>query len=161
MSSTFTQTHRMLQVHTPLGKDVLLLSDFSGTEAISELFEFELEMWSENHGIAAADIVGKNITFEVALPEGGSRHFNGFVSHFSAGPRRDELRMYRAVVVPWLWFLTRTSDCKIFQNKTVPDILEEVFAEYGFSDYKLSGITGNHPELEYCVQFIRMKPVDF
>ena len=50
---------------------------------------------------------------------------------------------YRATLVPWLWFLTRTSDCRIFQNMTVPDIIKQVFRDQGFTDFKDS-LTGTY-----------------
>ena len=59
---------------------------------------------------------------------------------------------YRATIVPWLWLLTRTTDCRIFQDKTVPDIIEAVFKHYGFSDYQLK-LTASYPTWEYCVQY--------
>ena len=104
---------------------------------MSRLFSFQLEMISDNNAVAAADIVGKNVTFSVSLPDDSFRHFNGFVSRFAAGDEDQQgRRNYRAEVVPWLWFLTRTADCRIFQNKTVPEIIEQVFKDLGFSDYK-------------------------
>jgi type VI secretion system secreted protein VgrG len=59
--------------------------------------------------------------------------------------------VYRATVRPWLWYLTRTSDCKIFQNKSVVDILEEVFADYKFAFEKK--LSGTYRQWEYCVQY--------
>ena len=55
-------------------------------------------------------------------------------------------------MVAWLWFLNLFSDCRIFQNKSVPDIVEQVFKDRGFSDYKLQ-LQGSYPEREYCVQY--------
>jgi len=153
MASGFTQAHRNLAVTTPLGTDKLLLAGLTGTEQISDLFHFELEMWSEDAAIKPEDIVGQKITAEVRLKGDASRYFNGLVKGFCKGVRRDALVQYRAEVVPWLWLLTRTTDCKIFQNKTVPAIIEEVFGEYGLTDYQTSGIQAAHPELEYCVQY--------
>jgi type VI secretion system secreted protein VgrG len=60
---------------------------------------------------------------------------------------------YHATVHPWLWFLTRSADCRIFQNKTVPDIIKEVLKEQGFTDIKdaLGGV--QYRSWEYCVQY--------
>jgi type VI secretion system secreted protein VgrG len=55
-------------------------------------------------------------------------------------------------MVPWLWFLTRTSDCRIFQNKTVPDIIEKIFSDLKFKDYQLR-LYGNFAPRDYCVQY--------
>ena len=147
------QKNRLLGLKTPLGEDVLVLTAFSGDEEISGLFRFELEMISDDNSISAADIVGKNVTFSIDLPDGSPRLFNGFVSRFSAGNEEHGRREYRAEVVPWLWFLTRTSDCRIFQEKTVPEIIEQVFQDLGFSDYETSQLKGEHPKRDYCAQY--------
>jgi len=152
MAST-TQENRQLAVHTPLGKDVLLLESFAGNEEISRLFSYQLEMRSQEDSISAKDIVGKNVTFQVQLADGTPRYFNGFVCRFSAGSRETGLRRYQAEVVPWLWFLTQTADCRIFQDKTVPEIIEKIFGDLGFSDYETSEISETHEPWEYCVQY--------
>lgn len=149
---TYTQETRPIAVTTPLGKDALLLSAFSGVEAMSSLFRYQLDLVAERKDITAKDIVGQKISFHVEFPGGKPRHFNGFVSRFSYSGTGDRLSMYRAEVVPWLWFLTRTSDCRIFQKKTVPQIIDQVFKDLGFTDFKPE-LQGSHPEREYCVQY--------
>ena len=147
------QEQRLIDVTTPLGKDVLILQSFRGTEELSQLFTYHLEMLSDNDAISAADIVGKNVTFSVRLEEGGRQVFNGFVRRFiGGGLHTRELRRYQAEVVPWVWFLTRSSDCRIFQNLTAPDIIEQVFQELGFTDFDMD-LQGEHRERIYCVQY--------
>ena len=153
MASTSTQSQRTLQLTTPLGDDVLLPAKFEGTELISGLFRFELEMWSEDHGIVATDLVGKGVTLSTVNADGTVRYFHGIVSRFAAGVRRDTLRAYRAELVPKLWQLTQTTDCRIFQNQSVLDILGAVFADHGLTDFSTAGVQGTHPEYEYCVQY--------
>ena len=151
--ATATQDTRQLGVETPLGKDVLLLTSFSGQEEISRLFSYRLEMSSTKAGIPGKDIVGKNVSFHVRRHDGSLRHFNGFVRRFSRGARVGGLETYEAEVVPWLWFLTQTSDCRIFQEKTVPDIIKQIFEDLGFKDFDAGEIKGTHPKREYCVQY--------
>nr|MCH9671532.1 type VI secretion system tip protein VgrG [Gammaproteobacteria bacterium] len=92
--------------------------------------------------------------------DGAPRIFNGYVRRFTGGASHmREFRRYSAEVVPWLWFLTRTSDCRIFQNKSVPDILECVFDELEIGDYRFD-LHGEHPAREYCVQY-RESTFDF
>jgi type VI secretion system secreted protein VgrG len=147
------QATRLLNLQTPLGENELVLTSFSGREEMSRLFQFQLDMISDNNAITAADIVGKNITFSVVKQDDSPRHFNGFVSRFFAGDEDVEgRREYRAEVVPWLWFLTRTTDCRIFQNKKSTDIIEQIFQDLGFSDFEIQA-KGNHPQREYCVQY--------
>lgn len=148
-----TQGPRTLNVKTVLGEDKLLLLSFRGREEMSRLFQFQLEMVSDDSGIAAKDVVGTNITFSTSNRDGEKRFFNGFIHRFVAGDADKEgRRSYRADVVPWLWFLTRTTDCRIFQEKTVPEIIEQVFQDLGFSDFKLE-LKGSHPKHTYRVQY--------
>ena len=137
--ATHTQQNRRLTVSTPLGADVLLLGGFSGREEISRPFRYRLDMQSEKTDIKATDIVGKAITWTVEFPDQPKRYFNGIVSRFSAGSQQMRgSRVYRAEVVPWLWLLTRTADCRIFQNKSTPDIIKAIF-----NDVRLQATTSS------------------
>ena len=151
-SMALLQENRVLGIKTPLGSDVLLLAGFRGTENISRLFNYELELISDDSEISANDLVGKNVTFNVKLTDDTPRFFNGFVSELVAGDVEDGRRNYRAKVVPWLWFLSQTADCRIFQQKTAVEIIEQVFKDLGFSDYDLQ-IKGQHQQRDYCVQY--------
>lgn len=151
--SSYAQATRQLTIDTPLGSDVLLLSAVHGQESISRLFAFDLSLLSSNDAIAPADIVGKAVTVSLSTGESSFRYFNGMISQFSAGPAGPAgLRTYRATMVPWLWFLTLTADCRIFQDKTAPDIIEQIFKDLSFTDYQVS-VSGNHPSRPYCVQY--------
>jgi type VI secretion system secreted protein VgrG len=151
--AAITQAQRSLSVTSPLGQDVLLLQGFTGSEALSRLFSYQLDLLSSNEAIKAKDIVGQGVTWSVGHVDHATRVFHGVVNRFVAGARsRRGLRAYRAEVVPWLWFLTRTSDCRIFQNKTTPEIVQAVFDGLGFSDYTLE-LSGTYAKWEYCVQY--------
>jgi type VI secretion system secreted protein VgrG len=146
------QAHRDIAVQTPLGEDVLLLRRFTGTERLGRLFEYRLDLLSENHEIKFDDLVGRLVTVRVDLSDGGMRYFNGYVNRFAQTGRLGRLSRYVATVVPWAWFLTRTADCRIFQEKSVPDIIQEVFDEHGFGEYDDS-LTGSYDPRTYCVQY--------
>ncbi len=146
------QEHRRIAISTPLGKDVLLLRGFTGSEALSQLFNFDLDLLSENDSIKFQDVVGKNVTLRIYDAAGQERSWNGFISRFSQGGQDRRLTEYRAQMVPWLWFLTRTSDCRIFQNQKAPDIIQKVFKDLGFSDFKLR-LYGDFVTRDYCVQY--------
>src|SRR5262249_24844190 len=152
MPATATQTKRLLVLDTPLGKDKLLLHHMSGQDAVSQLFRYELRLLSDDPKIDPNSIIGKPVTVSVELAGGKPRFFNGIVSRFSVGQTDYRFTQYQAEVVPWLWFLTQTSDCRIFQDKTVPDVIEQIFKEYGFKDYKKT-LTGKYTKCDYCVQY--------
>lgn len=154
----YSQDNRLIAIDTPLGKDVLLLAGFSGEDCISRLFSFELEMISENHGISFEDIVGKSVTVSVVLSSGDKRFFNGIISRFAQGRGGGEkggdprFSCYRATMVPWMWLLTRTSDSRIFQNLSVPDIVEKILKENNLTDYRIR-LQGRYEKRDYCVQY--------
>jgi len=147
----FTQAGRALRIDTPLGDDAVLLRSISGQESVSQLFRFQLELLSENDQISFDSIVGKNVTIHVEAVD-SERTFNGFISRFSQGAHDGRFTYYRAEMVPWLWFLTRTADCRIFQRKTVPDIIKKIFGDLGFNDFKMR-LFGKYQPRDYCVQY--------
>jgi type VI secretion system secreted protein VgrG len=149
-----TQQDRFLRIAIEAqGADDFLLVSFSGKEAMSRLFTFQLELLSEKPDVQAKDIVGKKVTWSVQHGQDQRRQFKGYISHFAVGGRGlHEMFSYRIVVVPWAWFLTCTANCRIFQNKTVEEIIKTIFGEFGFSDYQIT-LTGSHPAREYCVQY--------
>ena len=150
----YTQDHRLLLLNTPLGKDVLLLQEITGHEGISRLFSYELHLLAyDNPSISFQSIVGQKVSVTIRLPDGSPRYISGYVSRFTQGETDKRLfTHYHAQVVPWLWFLTRESDCKIFQNMQVPDIISEVFNAFAFKDFRLS-LKSSYQPLEYCVQY--------
>jgi type VI secretion system secreted protein VgrG len=150
--TAYAQTNRRIAITTPLGKDTLLLRGFTGVETISQLFHFDLDLLSENDSINFHDIVGKNVTLRILDAEGEERYWNGYISRFSQGPQSRKLTSYRAQMTPWLWFLTRTSDCRIFQNKKAPDIIQKIFNDLGFQDFELR-LYGSYTARDYCVQY--------
>jgi type VI secretion system secreted protein VgrG len=156
---TFEQADRPLAVQTPAGKDKLVLLSFTGEEHLSRLFSFELRMLSDQESINPKQLVGKRVSFSVRKAGGDPRHFNGFINRFTYSGAGDRGHLYAARVVPWFWFLRRNSNCRIFQNKNVPDIVKQVFQDAGFTDFELK-LSGNHPKREYCVQY-RESDFDF
>jgi type VI secretion system secreted protein VgrG len=63
---------------TPLGPDVLLLTAFAGEVEMSRPFNYKLEMLSQKDDVAAADIVGKSVSWKVQPVGGSARVFHGF-----------------------------------------------------------------------------------
>ena len=148
-----TQKNRLLNLSTVLGPDALLLTSFSGNEEMSQLFSYQLELLSESSTLEPQQIVGTPIGWSIELADDSRRHWHGYVSQLSRGDvGESDRRSYRVKVVPWFWFLTQTSDCKIFQEMTVPAIIDEVLGEYGFAEYT-TDFQLDHKEWEYCVQY--------
>jgi type VI secretion system secreted protein VgrG len=147
-----TQKYRAIQVISPLGEDALLFYRMNASERLGTPFEYELELLSPDLAIAPEKLLGQGMTVRLLLPDDSYRHFHGYVSRFGQYGTLDVYAHYRATLRPWLWFLTRASNCRIFQEKTVPDIIKQVFRDQGFSDFE-ERLSGSYPTREYCVQY--------
>jgi type VI secretion system secreted protein VgrG len=143
---------RVMDIATPLGEGVLLFHGMRGREELGRLSEYHLDLLSADGEIDVDAILGKNVTIKLALPDDSTRYFNGHVTRFSQGELRGRYYQYTATVHPWLWFLTRTADCRIFQEMTVPDIIKKVFADHGTADFTLE-LTSSYRKWTYCVQY--------
>lgn len=152
MAESRTQANRRMAISTPLGDDVLLLRSFSGTESLGRPFEIHADLVSESKDIKATDLIRANVTISVQRPDQSVRHFNGFISRFAFVGLSGSLAQYRATIVPWLWVLTQHATCRVFQEKTIPDIIKQIFADRGFSDYE-EHLSGTYEAWEYCVQY--------
>jgi type VI secretion system secreted protein VgrG len=146
------QQNRSAAVSSPLGQDVLLFHHMTVREQLSQPFEIDLEVLSEDFQISLADVLGQPLSIRLDLPEGAQRFFHAYCSQFSFAGQHRNYAIYRATLRPWLWFLSRTADCRIFQEMTVPDIVQEIFREHGFSDFE-NQLSETYREWEYCVQY--------
>lgn len=145
------QEHREFAVVSDLGPDVLLLAGMNAVERISDLFEFDLELLTRRRSSFFDQLLGSNMTVR-AGNGANARFFNGFVASMTLTGRRNDYSLYQVTLRPWLWFLTRTRDCRIFQDRTVPQIVEEVLGVHTFTNV-LSRLRGTYLPWEYCVQY--------
>jgi len=155
----FTQANRPLQLETPLGPDVLLLEGLSGEEGVSTTYAFTLDLLT-TATIDPAELLRKPVAVTMVLPDGTERYLHGIVRRFTQGERsEDGFIACRAEVVPWLWFLSLSRDCRVFQKMNVVQIAEQIFRELGYKDYR-NGCLKEPPAREYCVQY-RESHLDF
>src|SRR2546426_3945679 len=148
----YTQAKRPMRIDTVLGEDVLLLEAFTGEEEMSSPFHLTLDLLSENASIDGKKLLRSPATVTLELAGGAKRVLHGLISRFVQLGRADELTSYRAEFVPWLWLLSLSSDCKIFQNLSVLEIVEQVFKTQGFSDFQIK-CTKSYAKREFCVQY--------
>lgn len=150
MVGSISDSNRHLRLHSPLGSN-LVIQHMTGTEELGRLYAYQFELLCTDHDLDYDKIVGQRITAELDIPD-GVRFFDGFVTDIRLLSIDDIGSRYEVTVRPWLWFLTRTSDCRIFQETTVPDIVQEVFGENGMPDVELR-LEGEYRTWEYCVQY--------
>jgi type VI secretion system secreted protein VgrG len=116
MPATYSQAGRLMALTTPLGPDRLLPEKLSGSEAIPELFDFELGVLAPRPGPVAFDKrLGQPATVATRLPDGSPRHLNGIVRRLSEGARvpgplgEVTFTRHRLELVAKLWLLTLRS----------------------------------------------------
>ncbi len=133
-----TQENRLLSIETPLGEDFLLLNKLKVTEGISSLFEIDVELLYDEENDDAKDvtqidiqkILGQTVTVIYHQQDETERKYMGMVNRFTQIGRRQKFSYYSVRIVPSIWRLTQIFQSRIFQRKSVPDILAEVFAGY-------------------------------
>jgi type VI secretion system secreted protein VgrG len=158
-------SERIHEVKSPLppdakGESPLLLVHLKAREELSRPFEYVADLLSEQDDIDPNKLLGKPMTILVRLADGRIRYFHGLVSHFSYRGPFAAYAHYQAVLRPWLWFLSRNADCRIFQDVTVRDVFEKVVKNtHQFSDFRWS-TTATYKTREYCVQY-RESDFDF
>jgi len=125
---------------------------FDGDEGLSQLFQFEIQL-SAGPDITCADVLGKAALLTIES-QGEPRYVHGIVSRFEQGPHGDGQSLYRATLVPTVWPLVHRHDSRIFQELSIPQIMEKVFESAGISLAEVKwSLSGKHPVREYCVQY--------
>jgi len=135
-----------------LADDVLRVHACASREALSELGETTLTLLSERKDIRASELLGKPATLTMALRDDGPRHLGGYVTRFSQTGFEGRHTVYQMTLRPWLWLLTRTADCRIFQEMTVPDIVKQVFDDHPVARHEFKLMRAYRP-WTYCVQY--------
>ncbi len=146
------QTKRAARLRTPLGDKELALARFTALEGLSELFEIDIEALSPTADIDFDAALGQPCVITSEAPDAPERHHHGVLVHAEWVGMRHDLHIYKMTLRPWLWLLGKTSDCRIFHDKTVIDIVKATFADHGFSDYRVA-TTADYPTLPYTVQY--------
>ncbi len=149
---SLSQENLWATVSTGAGKDVFRLRELWGEERVSSLFHFELVMDSDDASVDFGKVVGQPGVVTLTFPGGGKRYFHGLVTRLRQGATDPGVSRYVAELRPWTWMLTRSAGCRIFQDMSTPDILEKVFEDLGFSDYKRN-LKATYAKRDYCVQY--------
>jgi type VI secretion system secreted protein VgrG len=155
-----TQDNRPIAVTCDkLGKDKLLLEQFTVSEGISRPFRLMLTMLAQpDYTVPFASILGQNVSVRLDLPDKSQRYFHGVVYRLSEGSKAHSpdsgqfFIRYQAEVMPAVWNLNRQFRSRIFQHLSVPDILDKVFKGIDFTNLKSEDKSAFKPR-DYCVQY--------
>jgi type VI secretion system secreted protein VgrG len=152
--SRHTQENRLFTLHAPVPDAGLLLDQIEGTESLCAPFSFTLDLLSERADLVLKDFLGKPMGVALRTAGGADRWFHGHVTRFSHTSSDGGFAHYRATLEPWTGFLTHRTNCKLFQQKNVIAIIQEVFKDYGHlarAEFRLKD--ADYPEITLCVQY--------
>ena len=132
----------------------LALFRMSGSESLGRLFEYDIELVSENGSVSLSSLLGTTVTVTLnpSAEDGKERYFNGLITRATYNGNNGTLTHYHITVHPKIWLLTRASNCRIFANQSVPDIVKKVFTEHGYTTVD-SQLETSYVAREYCVQY--------
>ncbi|GAA2871426.1 type VI secretion system tip protein TssI/VgrG [Aminobacter sp. P9b] len=141
---------RATVVRTPLGGDTLTFTHLVGRDEVSRCFSYGVGFVSSDAEIDPLKMLGGAVSIEGESDP--KRWFSGLVSDFRLTRIEDRLAYYEATIRPWLWFLGNTTDCRIFQNMSIIEIVEKIFSKYGAAKFD-KRLQGSYPPRDYCVQY--------
>ncbi|MEN3794857.1 type VI secretion system tip protein TssI/VgrG [Fulvimarina sp. MAC3] len=155
MSVTLSQTERRGRLTTVLGPDTVVLLRMDGEEELSGDFEWRVEALSDQDGIDLNALIGTHATIGIET-EAETRQFDGIVCEAAHVGLTENGNRYDFVLRPWLHLATLRRNQRIFHDKTVVQIVEEVLQPYADnvgSPHLEVALTEDYPVLEYTVQY--------
>ncbi|HYH98419.1 type VI secretion system Vgr family protein [Hyalangium sp.] len=143
----------------PFAAADLSVTRLSGEEALSELFDFQVEFFpSALEPLDTHELLGTQAALSVRDPEGSERFVHGWVEEVVDLGLRHGRPEYRIRIAPNLRQLRHVRRSRIFQHLSVPDIVAKVL-KAGHVDHRLA-LSDSYPKREYCVQY-RETDLDF
>jgi hypothetical protein len=124
-----------------------------GREELSRTYAFHVLVESGNHSLDLGQLLGTKLGVEMDAHQGTKQHYHGYVMDAVLAGRDLDKTLYELTVVPWLWFLDCGADCRIFQELTVPEIVEQVFAGYPIADFVPLQPSRTYRPRTYTVQY--------
>ncbi|NJM32145.1 MAG: type VI secretion system tip protein VgrG [Limnobacter sp.] len=152
-----TQDDRMLRIYIDgYGENDFIATRAELHEKLSKAFQYQVNFFSNKlHDLDAEHMVGVKATVLLEQGTPTPRFFNGYITAFAnlgRGAENQQTR-YRITVEPWLSLLNGVSDCRIFQEKNVKQVFEELFKPIGIAVFDDTGVVGKHAKREFWVQY--------
>ncbi|MCK7612024.1 type VI secretion system Vgr family protein [Roseibium sediminicola] len=142
----------MAELTSVFGKDELSIVTIECDEGLSEDFEIRIEVVSQKEDLDFDQAIATHMTVKVVTNNGDTRYFDGLLTDARWLGYRDAYYVYKLTLKPWFWLLTKNANCRIFKDKSAPDIISEVLGEHDFSDHR-KNLTESYDPIHYCVQY--------
>ncbi|OLH79336.1 type IV secretion protein Rhs, partial [Xanthomonas oryzae pv. oryzae] len=155
---------RLYRLQLP-GGDVQVVERWSGSERLSGGFEWWVDVLSTQAGLPLEAWLGRRATLYTRLADGDESPRTGLIHDAYALGSDGGLARYRVGLVPWTWWLSQGRHSRVFQERTLVQIVEAVFADYApmaswqWSEETSAFLAQARPR-SYCVQY-RESDLDF
>lgn len=156
----FKQDLRMGRLSTTLGKDVLVLQRFEGVDRVNGLFDYHVACLSANANVDFDSLLGTHATVTLVGQDGTEHFFDGLVTESRWIGSGENGHRYELVMKPWFWLATMKRNQRIFHEKSVIEILQELLSFYGSAGSLVVKTNETYDPLEYTVQY-RESDFDF
>ncbi|MGM9447359.1 type VI secretion system Vgr family protein [Klebsiella sp. K47] len=119
------QTRYFLDINDSSVKPDILR--FRGSEALSEPFRWDIEFTSPQADIPPEQVLMKYATFRMR----GGKNVHGMVTRLEWLSTSQDQSHYRLTLSSRLALLGYTRQCAVFQNQSVPEVVEQVLRKHG------------------------------
>ncbi|PHV50490.1 type VI secretion system tip protein VgrG [Janthinobacterium sp. BJB301] len=164
--AAFTSATRLYEL--TIGEDAdsgLLVEAFAADEGLQEVGARDIIALSTSAHVALASLLGQPASLHISLADGTRTQFSGYISEAAMLGSNGGLARYRLRITPWLFLLTQVRNSRVWQDRSVTDIVDEVLQAYApyalwrWSD-EVASFMQDVGERSYCCQY-RESDFDF
>ncbi|MFK3736613.1 type VI secretion system Vgr family protein [Massilia sp. TN1-12] len=136
----------------------LLVEAFAADDALQSTGTRDLIVLSTSAHLSLSSLLGRQATLDVSLADGSRTAFHGEITHAAMLGSEGGFARYRLRVQSWLWRLTQVRNSRVWQDRSVVDIVDDVFAAYApAAQWRWSAEVGAFMERvsarSYCCQY--------
>jgi type VI secretion system secreted protein VgrG len=151
-----------LSIDVEAKEGAYLVLSMTGQEHLGQMYEYTVELaqveeeslipMSEPKKPDMSKLIGTAATISMKLAE-DKRYFHGYLSRVKRGEKRGRYTLYTMTLRPGIWFMTQAKNSRVFQEKSVKEVITEVLSDYSIdADWRLDSESA-YPKLDYCVQY--------
>jgi len=153
MMVTFQERKEFTFVSKGLPADTFTVVRFKGVESISRPYVYDITLASDDPDIDLKAVLSNPAT--LTITRGGEDFpIHGRVARFDQMHEVKQHVFYRAELVPRLWEAGLARGNRLFLDKKVPEVIEQMLKQAGLTtkDYELK-LTKSYPQWEYICQY--------
>ena len=143
---------RSARVESPLGDGALLFLSMSAREALGRPFSYTVDVLAADDTLDFSKLLGQVMTVELELLLLATREFSGYVTEIGLVGELGRYVRYRVRLSPWLSLLAHSTSSRIFQGRTAPDVIKQIFRDHGYSDFS-EALGPHYRTWDYLVQY--------